>query len=194
MSGPTASSSCGLETTKHSGGREFNPNAGSESGMSNNCSYASWGHAALTLQATGVGEECSHTHSIESPAGSSSPEHQVLANGSGKATDQKSQNSSLLWSNSMWLENGREKCARTLATQQTFTPLQQHSLAPLPEVFLLCLLGAQNSHVKPWQSDGQIPNPQLRQPRGAAEVEGTDIHTRICTTVINNSNTGGHTV
>lgn len=136
-------------------------------------------------------------HSTESPAGSSSPEHQVLANGSGRATDQKSQNSSLLWSNSMWLENVREKCARTLATQQTFTPLQQYSLAPLPEGFLLCLLGAQNSHVKPRQSDEQILNlklSHLSQPCGTAELEGTDIPTCICTNVINSSNTGGHTV
>lgn len=68
------------------------------------------------LQAMGVGEECSHMHSTESPAGLPSPEHQVLANGSGRITGQKSQNSSLLQSESMWLANGREKCARTLAT------------------------------------------------------------------------------
>lgn len=63
-------------------------------------------------------------YSTESPAGLSSPEHQVLANGSGRITDQKSQNSSLLQSDSMWLENGRAKRARTLATQQTFTAQQ----------------------------------------------------------------------
>lgn len=123
-SGPTASSSYGLETTKHSGGCEFNSNTGSELGTSNNHSYASWGHPAFTLQATGVREECSHMHSTESPTSLSSPEHQVLVNGSGRITDQKSQNSSLLQSESMWLENSREKRARTLATQQTFTAHQ----------------------------------------------------------------------
>ncbi|EOB01063.1 hypothetical protein Anapl_00391 [Anas platyrhynchos] len=121
--GAPASSSYGLEITKHSGGRKSNPNTGSESGMSNNCSYASSGHPALTLQATGVGEECSHMHSTESPASLSSPKHQVLANGSGRITDQKSQNSSLLWPDNTYKEETEQMLEFSAASNTSSGPL-----------------------------------------------------------------------
>lgn len=188
-------SSYGSETTKRSGGPEFSPSAGSESGLSNCRSYASWGHPALTLQASGVGEECSHMHSTESPAGSASPEHQVLANGSGTITDQKSQNSSLLQSDRTWLENGREKACKDLSDPADFHctatyPSQQYSLPPLPPVLLPCLLSDQNSHKKlrPSMNRHRTCNwVTWKSARGTEELKATDTHTHTRTTVITNS-------
>lgn len=73
-------------------------------------------------------------HSTESLL-SLAPEHQVLASASGRIPHQKSQHFSPLQRNNMWLENCREKCTRTWATQEPVTAQPCTAMPTSPSPF-----------------------------------------------------------